>query len=378
MDQTGTETQIINNGNIINVKNLKEAYREKKGLPSILLTLIDTTASANDANGTPLNNTESVDVNHKYKCYSSFTVVDSGGTETLISNNGEIKTVWHLKEAYEKPVGILSSRQTLLDTTASAEDASETPLNNTDSVDVMNTYLCVVSEPTELTTLIDLKNKSEKLNKAWPVITELEKALVDNNNDEESVFKDNPNPYETLVKSQHLAVDEDNKIVSLFLANIEVIQLPDLSALTNLQRLDVSENQLTELPDLSALTNLQRLDVSHNQLTHLPDLSELKNLKRLAVNNNQLTHLPDLSALKNLASLDVSYNQLTHLPDLSKLTKLTGLYVSDNQLKKLPDLNTLTKLQFLNYANNQNLTIQSDELPPLNAQSPLEITNHMD
>ena len=58
--------------------------------------------------------------------------------------------------------------------------------------------------------------------------------------------------------------------------------LPDLSALTSLQTLDLSLcESLTALPDLSALTSLQTLDLSGcGSLTALPDLSALTSLKQ--------------------------------------------------------------------------------------------------
>ena len=55
---------------------------------------------------------------------------------------------------------------------------------------------------------------------------------------------------------------------------------------------------LTALPDLSALTSLQRLNLRGcNSLTALPDLSALTSLKTLNLHDCILTALPDLSAL---------------------------------------------------------------------------------
>ena len=71
--------------------------------------------------------------------------------------------------------------------------------------------------------------------------------------------------------------------------------LPEaLGKLTQLQQLDVSNNQLTALPEaLGQLTQLQQLDVALNQLTALPEaLGKLTQLQQLEVSLNQLTALP--------------------------------------------------------------------------------------
>jgi len=62
--------------------------------------------------------------------------------------------------------------------------------------------------------------------------------------------------------------------------------LEPLRALTNLQNLDCSHNQLTSLEPLRALTGLQTLGCSHNQLTSLEPLHGLKSLQVLYCREN--------------------------------------------------------------------------------------------
>ncbi|MCP4711473.1 MAG: hypothetical protein GY869_22865, partial [Planctomycetes bacterium] len=75
-------------------------------------------------------------------------------------------------------------------------------------------------------------------------------------------------------------------------------------------------NQLTgAIPDLSALSNLESLDLTGNQLTGaIPDLSALTNLSSLYLSNNQLTGdiPPSFAGLTNLKFFsDIGYNMLT-------------------------------------------------------------------
>jgi Leucine-rich repeat (LRR) protein len=162
-------------------------------------------------------------------------------------------------------------------------------------------------------------------------------------------------------------------------------QLPDLSALHSLQRLDLSSNQLTgSLPDLSRLSHLQQFDFSGNQfnmtfsipktycqrVTDIPSTQcqtlvalynktngkDWKNIPRgtetntpcqwwgirceggnvVAVDlaeNNLRGDFPELTALTNLRTLDLSVNQLSgSVPDLSRLVSLARFNLAGNQL----------------------------------------------
>jgi uncharacterized repeat protein (TIGR01451 family) len=150
--------------------------------------------------------------------------------------------------------------------------------------------------------------------------------------------------------------------------------LPDLSALTQLQVLNLYNNQLSgTLPDLSALTQLQKLSFSSNQLSgSLPDLSALTQLQSLYLYNNQLsgTIPSELGNLANLTLLSLGVNQLsgTIPSELNNLVNLTGLYLSDNQLSgSIPELSALTQLTVLHLFNNQ----LSGSIPELSALTQL-------
>ena len=132
---------------------------------------------------------------------------------------------------------------------------------------------------------------------------------------------------------------------------------PDLSALTNLQHLNLKSNQLSgEISDLSALTQLARLDLSDNRLNGaIPDLSALTALTSLDLSSNQLAGaFPDLSLLTALTGLDLSSNQLTGpILDLNHLADLWYLHLNDNQLTgPIPDLSALTNLRSLRLTGN--------------------------
>jgi Leucine-rich repeat (LRR) protein len=139
----------------------------------------------------------------------------------------------------------------------------------------------------------------------------------------------------------------------------KLTELPEsLGQLTQLQTLNLFDNQLTALPEsLGQLTQLQSLNLSRNQLTALPEsLGKLTQLQTLNLSYNQLTALPEsLGKLTQLQTLNLSYNQLSALPEsLGQLTQLQSLNLADNQLTALPEsLGKLTQLQSLDLSENQ-------------------------
>lgn len=213
-------------------------------------------------------------------------------------------------------------------------------------------------------------------------------------------------------------IDQDEALAVRFLvvAGLSIQDLSGLEAFTNLQILDVQNNQLQGFPDLSGLTQLRLLNASNNEIANdsglplglsqlnlannrIPNLTvNLENMEQLNLANNLLSGILDLSvftSLKHLTlsgnrlsqlnvptsleHLDVNNNQLSSLPtlpislvtllasgnSLSGLptlpTTLQQLNVAHNNLETLQDLSTLSDLRLLNVAYNQLSTLQGVE-----------------
>ena len=200
----------------------------------------------------------------------------------------------------------------------------------------------------------------------------------------------------------------DNRVKSLNLQGssqtalkIESTIPSQLGNLTNLTRLDLSNNQLTgNIPtQLGSLTKATKIYISSNQLTgNIPtqlgnlseattlDLSanqltssipsELGNLPKIAnlyLSSNQLTgNIPtQLGNMTTTETLDLSNNQLTgNIPtQLGSLTQIRTLNLHYNQLSgSIPsELGSLTQIRFLKLHNNQltgNIPTQLGNLAP--------------
>jgi len=174
---------------------------------------------------------------------------------------------------------------------------------------------------------------------------------------------------------------ELSQLQMLDVSNNQLTSLPaEIGKLTQLQRLLVENNQLTSLPaEIGQLAQLQTLGVRNNQLTSLPaEIGKLVQLGWLEVSNNQLTSLPaEIGQLAQLQRLIVRNNQLTSLPaEIGKLIQLMGLVVSNNQLTSLPaEIGQLVHLGDLNVHNNH-LTSLPAEIGQLAQLAGLDVSNN--
>ncbi|BAP57791.1 receptor protein kinase-like protein [Thioploca ingrica] len=158
--------------------------------------------------------------------------------------------------------------------------------------------------------------------------------------------------------------------------------LPNLSALTQLTFLDLSGNKFSGTINISSLpSSLQELYLQYNQLEGpIPNFKEkLTKLTHLNLGGNSLTGpidglyfppslkllslygtplnqpLSDLSSLINLTDLDLGYTQLSGTIDANYFPKsLTTLYLDGNPFNQpIPNLSSLTHLTYLYLGNAQ-------------------------
>ena len=145
----------------------------------------------------------------------------------------------------------------------------------------------------------------------------------------------------------------------LHLANNGLTEPPSISGANNLEKLNLAFNALREIPDLTSIQTIKELNVPNNQISSLPSMAHLEQLKTLKLTNNQLTGSLNLSGLTNLTELFLSHNRLTTPPILVGLNNLWTLGLSNNQLTSSPVLTDFTQLRNL-YLNNNQITIPPD------------------
>ena len=134
-----------------------------------------------------------------------------------------------------------------------------------------------------------------------------------------------------------LHTDQLPCLSSLLLSNIpaDEVSFKILESNTHLNKLTLEglQKQSFEL-NFNVFQKLEQLFLESNQLSKSPDLSGLAALQRLNLSNNQLTVLHFEALPPQLAHLDASKNSIEKLQQIIP-PQLVGLRLSNNQIKDL-------------------------------------------
>jgi leucine-rich repeat protein SHOC2 len=122
-----------------------------------------------------------------------------------------------------------------------------------------------------------------------------------------------------------------------------------------------------QIPDVfESLPNLERLDVSCNNLRALPNsIGHLSMLKCLITHSNALVGIPHTCCgMTHLEIADFSVNMIETLPnELSEMACLTALNISRNKIDNLPlDVGNLCNLEILDASCNMLSTLPASML----------------
>lgn len=161
------------------------------------------------------------------------------------------------------------------------------------------------------------------------------------------------------------AVNLENLSVSR--SGLQEIESDAFDNLQNLQRLDVSGNQLHKIVKhtFDNLTNLTTLKLDDNELVTLPDICSLKNLEHFSVANNKIRAISKLTfcGLSKLKVLNFSGNALQDISvgAFDELVALEELDLSKNAFVSLPDewLSPELSLRRLHLNNNMFTSLSS-------------------
>ncbi|KAL4439527.1 hypothetical protein ABPG74_003929 [Tetrahymena malaccensis] len=142
----------------------------------------------------------------------------------------------------------------------------------------------------------------------------------------------------TLVASQNMLKEIPDSIGNL--VNLRVVQFSEcgltndvisdkLFSLPNLVELNLSKNKLTSIHLIVNLPELQRLDISYNNIVELPeDIEKCQKLQLMNVQNNYINFFPhNFTKLVNLKRILISGNQFEkEAEDALKSNGVEGLF----------------------------------------------------
>lgn len=111
--------------------------------------------------------------------------------------------------------------------------------------------------------------------------------------------------------------------------------------------MNISNNNIYEIENLSNCLNLQKLDVSFNNLELTTGLKDL-NLREIILNHNMIKSITDdFKTLPKLTILRINRNFIDSIENLSKCEKLRILDISTNRIKSFLEIDNLQELVYL-------------------------------
>lgn len=122
--------------------------------------------------------------------------------------------------------------------------------------------------------------------------------------------------------------------------------LTGLEYFTELEILNLDNNQLTNADELQHLTKLRDLFLQDNDLQDFPQLPNSKYLENLLIGGNELQNLNGIEHLTSLKLFHADNNNLTSIDGISGLKELKKLVLINNKLNST-SLNELTQLKSL-------------------------------
>ncbi|KAH9472984.1 hypothetical protein MJO29_000071 [Puccinia striiformis f. sp. tritici] len=180
-------------------------------------------------------------------------------------------------------------------------------------------------------------------------------------------------PFWNSIKSINLASKSIDSVIRLneILPALDQIdlssnQLNYFSGLPNsLRMLIASKNQINELCSFGHLSNLEKLDLSQNSMVSLEQLSCLKHLRELKVDDNLIQDLSGLYPVDSLIKLSLKGNRIKKINfELTNWDHLEVLNLDRNQISEVTGLHHLKSVHLLNLDRNQLYSLTIDEPMP--------------
>ncbi|XP_062308506.1 volume-regulated anion channel subunit LRRC8C-like [Osmerus eperlanus] len=175
-------------------------------------------------------------------------------------------------------------------------------------------------------------------------------------------------------------------LIDLELVHCDLERIPHaIFSLTNLQELDLKENNIRSIEEIISFQHLRKLTclkLWHNSIAYIPEhVKKLGSLERLYFSHNKIEILPSHLFLCNkLRHLDMSNNDICFIPpEIGVLQSLQYFSVSCNKIENLPDeLFFCKKLKTLKLGRNT-LSLLSPKISSLVQLTHLELKgNHFE
>ena len=110
----------------------------------------------------------------------------------------------------------------------------------------------------------------------------------------------------------------------------------------NTEDYNITRGSITDISDITLLRNLEKLQLSAENISDLTPVFELEKLKVLKIECNPVSSLEGIEKLQNLEELYITGTDISDLSPLQKLPKLRKLVADDTPIKVVPLLEKCT------------------------------------
>ncbi len=113
------------------------------------------------------------------------------------------------------------------------------------------------------------------------------------------------------------------------------------------------KGNFTTLADLKHMPNIEKIYLSNHQITDISGLEELQYLRIIDLSSNNISDIKALSGAQALESVTMNYNNISDISPLGDIIGLKYIYMDGNNITEIPDFPKLSNLYTLSLANNQ-------------------------
>ena len=138
-----------------------------------------------------------------------------------------------------------------------------------------------------------------------------------------------------LVDVSHIRNLVDLREINLSWGSRSISEISALTALRQLEHLDLAGQPISDFTPLAGLERLAWLSVEHTRLSDLAQLGEKGQLISLNIDSTLVREIADLGFAPILERLSASNLQLRAIPSLTELPALIDINLRDNNLTEL-------------------------------------------
>jgi len=152
------------------------------------------------------------------------------------------------------------------------------------------------------------------------------------------------------------ALDSLKGLVNLKELLVYNFEQEDISFLENmhfLERLSLSDGNISDISVLENCHNLIILDLDNNNIEDISVLSRLTKLENVSLENNNIENIESLGNLKNLETLWIGHNNVKDITPLNGLNKIYSLYLEHNQITNIDVLFSMPNLKSVSLDENK-------------------------